>query len=146
MKFILSFFLLDFQRVNDQMHKQEFFRADEVPWNGSTSINILSTTIKKNPRRETFWSFFLLDVLKTAYQIRHVTHRWTQSRYFFPKSGDLFSNFQKIAPDDNSCQPVTTCQPCWKHQVLLRGYAQLKKWYWAMWFYFAMTNLLFIID
>ena len=33
--------------------------------------------------------FFLLDVLNITFQIRHLTHRWTQSGYFLfsPKSG-----------------------------------------------------------
>ena len=55
---------------------QEFFRALEVSWNEGTLINI----------------FFLLDVLNITFQIRHLTHRWTQSGYFpfSPKSGHFF--------------------------------------------------------
>ena len=34
--------------------------------------------------------FFLLDDFKTTFQIRHLTHRWEQSGYFFLKPGNLF--------------------------------------------------------
>ena len=37
--------------------------------------------------RSTFYlQFLLLDVLKTAFQMRHSTHIWTQLGYFFLKS------------------------------------------------------------
>ena len=43
-----------------------------------------------------FLSFFLVDAIKTAFQMRHLTHRWTQSGYFALKSG-LFFDFKKRA-------------------------------------------------
>ena len=35
-------------------------------------------------------SFFLLDTLKTAFWMKHVTQRWTQSGLSFPKSRHFF--------------------------------------------------------
>lgn len=37
----------------------------------------------------------ILDALKTAFQARHLTHRWIPTVYFFPKLGYLFSFFRK---------------------------------------------------
>ena len=66
-------------------------------WNEGTSINISSTTHQRKTPQEKILEFFLLDSLKTVFQMRHSTHRWTQSliRVFFPKLRVLFFNFKK---------------------------------------------------
>ena len=58
-----------------------------------TSINILSTTHQRKAQQGKMSEFFLRDTLKIAFQMRHITHRWTQSGYFFLKSGHFFSIF-----------------------------------------------------
>ena len=59
-----------------------------------------------------FWSFFL-DTFKTAYQIRHSTQKWTQSKYSFPKSGHFFRiskmGRRGLAPSPPS--PASLCAP-----------------------------------
>lgn len=44
---------------------------------------------RERPNWKKQWSFFFLDALKTAFQIRHLTHRWTQGNFFL-KSGHFF--------------------------------------------------------
>ena len=53
---------------------QEIFRAGEVSQNEGTSINILSTAHERNVSQENILDFCLLDALKTAFQMRHLTH------------------------------------------------------------------------
>ena len=40
-------------------------------------------------RMRSFLEFFLINALKIEFQMRHLTHRWTQSGYFFLKSGQF---------------------------------------------------------
>ena len=70
-----------------QGRNQEFFRAREVLWNTSTSINISSTTHQKRRHLEKFGSFFLLDTLKTTLLMRNFNNKRTQSGHIFKKSG-----------------------------------------------------------
>ena len=62
-----------------QARDQEFFRAGEVFWNEGTLINILSTTRWRKAPQGKISEFYLLEALKTAFQMRHLTHRCTQS-------------------------------------------------------------------
>ena len=68
----LPIFLLYDYITKIQARNQEFFRVDEVSWNKSTTINILSTTHQKKVPQEN-----ILDALKIAFQMRHLTDRWT---------------------------------------------------------------------
>ena len=63
------------------------FQGRQDLWNKDILINILSTT---HALQGKFMVFFLLDDFKTTFQIRHLTHRWEQSGYFFLKPGNLF--------------------------------------------------------
>ena len=45
--------------------------------------------------RGIFWIFSLLDALKTAFLMKYLTHRSTQSGYFFLKLRKFFSIFKK---------------------------------------------------
>ena len=67
-----------------------------MSWNDGTSINILSTTHQEKAPQGKIVKTFLLDALKTAFQIqkRHLTQRWVQSG-FFPKIRTLFFQFPK---------------------------------------------------
>ena len=47
--------------------------------------------------RGIFWIFSLLDALKTAFLMKYLTHRSTQSGYFFLKLRKFFSIFKKMA-------------------------------------------------
>ena len=69
-------------------HNQEFFRAREVSWRKGTSINISSTTNGRKAKQGKTSEFFLLDPPKTSFQLKNLTHRWTQIR-------GLFSIFKK---------------------------------------------------
>ena len=62
---------------------QAFFRADEFSWKEGTLINILSKRHQTEVLQGKYLEFFLQDAFKTAFQMRHLTHRWTQSLYFF---------------------------------------------------------------
>ena len=53
---------------------QEFFRARKISWSKDTSIDILSSTQKKNPTGKIFGDF-LLDTLKTTFHLRNLTHK-----------------------------------------------------------------------
>ena len=46
---------------------------------GNTSINILSTTLWRKALQEKISEFYLLEAVKTVFQMRHLTHRCTQS-------------------------------------------------------------------
>ena len=78
-----------------QARNQEFFRAGEVFQNKGTSINFLSTTQERKTQQGKISDIFFLDALKTAFQIRNLTHRRTQLEHFFPKSGHFSLNFKK---------------------------------------------------
>ena len=43
---------------NNKRLNQEAFRAGEVSWNKTSSINISSKTLEKGPRRKIFRRFF----------------------------------------------------------------------------------------
>ena len=83
-----------FKLLYAQARNQEFLRATEVSWNEGTSINILPTTHQKEQGK--ILEFFLLDALKTEFQMRPLTHRWTQLEYFSPKVRALFSIFKIV--------------------------------------------------
>ena len=78
-----------------QARNQEFLRAGEFSRNEGTSINSLSTTHQRRAPQGKILEFFHLDALKTAFQVRHLTHRWIQSEYFFIKIKVLLFDFQK---------------------------------------------------
>ena len=64
--------------------------------------------------------FYLLDTLKAAFQTKNLTHRWTQSGYFFLKWGYVFLFSKKIWWDlallANSPSPY---MPVWDFKVML---------------------------
>ena len=51
------------------------FRASEVYWTVGTAINILSTTHQRNVWQRKMLELFILDAIKTAFQMRQSTHR-----------------------------------------------------------------------
>ena len=55
-----------------QTHNQKFFRKVEIPWNKGNWANISD--------------IFLQEILKTAFWMRNLSYRWTQSGYFFSHS------------------------------------------------------------
>ena len=63
---------------------QAFFRAGEFSWKEGTLINILSKRHQTKVLQGKYLEFFLQDAFKTTFQMRHLTHKWTQSLYFFP--------------------------------------------------------------
>ena len=81
--------------IHAQVRNQGLFRAGEVSWNEGTSINILSSTYQRKTLKGKLLEFFLLHTFKTAFQMGHLNHRWTQSGYFFLKQGYFFSIFNK---------------------------------------------------
>ena len=66
--------ILDLQDVF-QAHNQEFFRAGKASWNEGTSINILPIKHQRKAPQGEIWSFFLLDALKTAFQVRKLSEK-----------------------------------------------------------------------
>ena len=78
--------------IRIQARKQNITRAVEVSWNEGTFIyNTPKTTLLGN-----ILEFHLLDALKVAFQTRNLTHRWTQSGYFFLKWRYFFLFSKKI--------------------------------------------------
>ena len=80
-------------------HNQEFFRAREVSWRKGTSINISSTTNGRKAKQGKTSEFFLLDPPKTSFQMKNLTHRWTQSEDLFQfskKSRNFPRGFRRI--------------------------------------------------
>ena len=76
--------------------------------------HFLCNTLKKD-HRETFWSFFSVDFYKTAFQMRHLAHRYKKET--FPKIRAHFSNFQKRSGEAlprSSCPPTTSVPTLWK--------------------------------
>ena len=61
------------------VEQPEFFRVGVVPWNKNTSINISSTAQKKDHALEISESL-LVDIPKTAFRFRNLTHRWKQTK------------------------------------------------------------------
>ena len=104
----------------EQAHNQEFL-VSKVSWNESTSVNILSATHQRKVPQGNILEFFLLDALKTAFQMRHVIHRWKQSGYFYPKIKAPFFNFQKTAG-----KTLPPCLPpmCMFEELLVKGNRQ----------------------
>ena len=80
---------------NSQGCNQEFFTTGEVSWNEVTLINISFTTHQRKEPQEKILEFFLLLNLKTVFQMRNLTNRWTKSGHFSTKSGHFFSIFNK---------------------------------------------------
>ena len=87
-----------------QASNQEFLRAGEFSRNEGTSINSLSTTHQRRAPQGKILEFFHLDALKTAFQVRHLTHRWIQSEYFLLKLRYYYSIFKK-----RQLSPCLTC-------------------------------------
>ena len=59
---------------------------------------------------ETFWSFFVLDTIKTTFWMDNITQRCTPSRPSFPKSGHFFwfsKRAGKVSPLPPSWVPVS---------------------------------------
>ena len=81
---------------------QKIFRAGEVSGNEGTLTNILSIHQRKTPHGKILDSF-LLDAFKTAFQMRHLTHRWTQSCLFFLNSGQPLTIFKKWKTRPHPC-------------------------------------------
>lgn len=80
-----------------QGRNKGFSRADKISWNEGALTNILSTTPAhqfKSPKGNIL-DFSLLDALKTAFLMKYLTHRSTQSGYFFLKLRKFFSIFKK---------------------------------------------------
>ena len=68
------------------------FQGRHYFWNKDILINILSTT---HALQGKFMVFFLLDDIKTTFQIRHLTHRWIDCvGVFFPKTREPIFNLQ----------------------------------------------------
>ena len=78
-----------------QARNQELFRAGKVSWNQDTSINILSLRYRRENLKGELFEFLFLDAFETAFSMRYLNHRWTQSGYFFLKQGHFFSIFSK---------------------------------------------------
>ena len=56
--------------------------------------HFVKNTGKKAPQRKIL-EFFLLDAVKTTFQMKDLTQKWTQSGFFFPKIRALFSIFKR---------------------------------------------------
>ena len=101
--------------IRIQARKQNITRAVEVSWNEGTFIyNTPKTTLLGN-----ILEFHLLDALKAAFQTRNLTHRWTQSGYFFLKWWYFFLFSKKnwgLALLANSPPPY---MPAWDFKVML---------------------------
>ena len=78
-----------------QVLNQIFFRAGEVCWNKGTSIIISCTTDK---RKAPAPKSFLLDTLKTAFQMRNLTQRWKSFNFQSKGRGDLPSLLTDCTP------------------------------------------------
>ena len=86
-----------YQIFRTQAHNQEFFRIDEVSWNVSASIyTLLSTKHQAKASKRKIFECFFLDILKTAFQMRKVTHILTIISVFFSKIRALFTIFNHI--------------------------------------------------
>ena len=83
------------KNIFDQGCNQEFFRAGEVSWNNDTSINISSVTLERKVLQGKISEFFFLCTLKKAFQMGNLTHRRSQSRHIFSKSGHFFEFSKK---------------------------------------------------
>ena len=78
-------------KTSDSGVKPRIFQGRQDFWYKVILINILSTT---HVLQGKLMVFFFLDDIKTTFQIRHLTHRWKQSGYFFKKTRELFFNFR----------------------------------------------------
>ena len=67
-----------------------------------TLREILSKTRKKGSAGK-YFVFFLLDTLKTTFQMENLTQTWTQSGLFFQKSGYFFRFWALNMPDQFTC-------------------------------------------
>ena len=83
------------KRIRRSGAKPGIFQGREVFRNKGTSTNISSTTHEKKASQGKTLEFILLDSLKTAFQMRKLTHRWTQAGRVFPKSGQYFPILKK---------------------------------------------------
>ena len=77
--------------ISWQARNQEFFRAGEVSWNEGTSINVSCEAHKRKALQRKIFVFFLQDALKITFQLRILTHGYTQTGQIFPKSGHFFA-------------------------------------------------------
>ena len=79
--------------------------------------------------------FYLLNAFKVAFQMRNLTHRWTQSGCSFPKIRVFLSIFKKnrrdLAPITNFPAPYKhlgiyshVCE-YWRHKFDLSSYVRL---------------------
>ena len=86
-----------YQIFRTQAHNQEFFRIDEVSWNEGASIyTLLSTKHQAKASKRNIFECFFLYILKTAFQMRTVTHILTIISVFFSKVRALFTIFNHM--------------------------------------------------
>ena len=86
-----------YQIFRIQAHNQEFFRIDEVSWNEGASIyTLLSAKHQAKASKRNIFECFFLYILKTAFQMRKVTHILTIISVFFSKIRALFTIFNHI--------------------------------------------------
>ena len=64
----------------------------EFSWNQGTSINILSTT---HERKAPHGKILFFSPGNSLNCMRNLTHKWSQSRHFFPTLGHFFPVFEK---------------------------------------------------
>ena len=81
----------------------------------------INNTPKKGTASKNF-GVFLPDVLKTAFQMRHLTYRWTQSAPFFPKSGHFLFRFSKKGTRGHAPFPQSTVWTCSKVRRNMNSY------------------------
>ena len=95
-----------------QMHNQKLFKASQVSWNQDTPINILSKTHERKVTLGKILEFFLLDTVKTAFQMKTLSQRWTQLEPFFPKLGHFFQFPKKARGGRLTSLAIVACLPC----------------------------------
>ena len=82
-----------------QALNQGFFGAEQISWNRDTLINNSCATYIRQAPQGNIFLFFLQDTLKTSFQMRiFLTHRCTQTRQFFTKSGYFLVKNRRRSP------------------------------------------------
>ena len=82
-----------------QARNQKFFKAEEVLWNQGTSITISSKTHERKALLGNLVEFFLQDTVKTTFQMKNLTQRWTQSGPFFQNQGTFFDFLKRTGEE-----------------------------------------------
>ena len=80
--------------------------------------HFVKNTGKKAPQRKIL-EFFLLDTVKTTFQMKDLIQKWTQSGFFSPKIRALFSIFKKRTGEASPRSPYLRAWHVWMKPAFL---------------------------